>query len=141
MPRITCHSPAPHPQPAQPPRPQHVLFLDGSPKEGTIGFESAAMRHIAAAVLESEPHKARMELARTLLEWQEAMSAATDASQQTRSLWGWLGDAGGLSISEAARARARAKKLQARVKQLRPLVPLMPDSESEAPARVKGASD
>lgn len=120
---------------------QHVLFLDGSPKEGTIGFESAAMRHIAAAVLESRPHQARVELARTLLEWQKASAAAAELSSRSRSIWGWLGDAVGLNISKAAVADARVESLAAKIERLRPLVPLSPGIKSEAPALMEGSGD
>ena len=59
--------------------------MDGSPKEGTIDFESTAVRLIAAAVLDSETHKARMELARTLLEWQAATTALAVAERAEAS--------------------------------------------------------
>ena len=59
--------------------------MDGSPKEGTIDFESTAVCHIAAAVLDSDMHKARMELARTLLEWQAATTALAVAERAEAS--------------------------------------------------------
>ena len=59
--------------------------MDGSPKEGTIDFESTAVRHITAAVLDSGMHKARMELARTLLEWQAANAALATAKDAEAS--------------------------------------------------------
>jgi hypothetical protein len=67
------------------------------------------VRHIAAAILDSEVHKARVELARTLQAWQTAntaLAAAKDAEAsadkalasaradwelETRPIAGWLG--------------------------------------------------
>lgn len=95
----------------------HILFLDGSPKAGTIAYESNAVRDIASNILSSTAHAQRMELARTLLEWQEAASNAKAVAEEPHPIWGWLGV--GEWANEAAATRTRVKKLEASIKKLR----------------------
>lgn len=92
------------------------------PHTSKVVFESDAVRTVVVGVLESPPHKARVELAQTLLEWQEACTAAAALASKPRSIWGWLGDAAGFAVSKAAVADARVESLAGRIKQLRLLL-------------------
>lgn len=98
---------------------QHILFLDGSPKAGTIAYESDAIRDIASNILSSDAHLQRMELAHALLEWQEASSNVKARAEEPRSIWGWVGDSAGFAASDVATARKRVWDLEARIKTLR----------------------
>lgn len=99
---------------------KHLVFYNMEKR--TVQFASDAVKHVVIGVLGSASHKARLELASSLLECQEVSVRAEALAQHPRSIWGWLGDAAGFNASRAAAARSRAEQLETKIKQLRPLV-------------------
>lgn len=70
---------------------RHLVFYNLETKK--VEFESEAVKQVVLGVLKSEPHKARLELARTLLEWQTATAALATAKDSKASAEGALASA------------------------------------------------
>lgn len=99
---------------------QHLVFYNPATKG--VQFESTALRQVVIGVLDSAPHKARIDLARTLLQWQQASAIASECWKRPRSAWGFIADAawGGAEFcSEAQGASLRVAEVAATIQQLR----------------------
>jgi len=105
---------------------RHLVFYNLQTQK--VQFESEAVKQVVVGVLDSAPHAARLELAGTLLEWQEAteqLAAAKDAEASARAalasatkLWeleftppgGWFWPKERKPSEEATLRRAAASK-------------------------------
>jgi len=98
---------------------QHILFLDTSKGRPTIGYESLAVRNVAAALLNDPQHVVRVELTRALLELQRTQGWVDVLARQPFSMWAWLADATGLRVSDAAAAASHVRLLRDKASELR----------------------